>query len=60
VIVNVTTLLGLLEAVGLSASPPVSKLVPYLRAVPTVVGGGKSLSGGIERYRLVLKLQKTG
>jgi hypothetical protein len=60
VIVNVTTLLGLLEAIGLTANPPVSKLVPYLRAVPTVVGGGRSMGEGIERYRLVLKLQKTG
>jgi hypothetical protein len=58
--VNVTSLLGLLEGVGLTASPPISSLVPYLRAVPAVAGGGKSLGGGIDRLRLVAKLQKTG
>jgi hypothetical protein len=58
--VNVTTLLGLLEGVGLTANPPFSTLVPYLRAVPAVAGGGKSLGGGIDRLRLVAKLQKTG
>jgi hypothetical protein len=58
--VNVTTLLGLLEGVGLTANPPISKLVPYLRTVPTIAGGGKSLGGGIERFKVVAKLQKTG
>jgi hypothetical protein len=58
--VNVTSLLGLLEGVGLTASPSISGLVPYLRAVPAVAGGGKSLGGGIDRLRLVAKLQKTG
>jgi hypothetical protein len=58
--VNVATFLGLLEGVGLTANPPISKLVPYLRAVPAVAGGGKSLGGGIDRLRLVAKLQKTG
>jgi hypothetical protein len=57
--VDVTTLLGLLEGIGLTANPPVSKLVPYLRAVPTIAGGGKSLGGGIERFRVVAKLKKT-
>jgi hypothetical protein len=56
--VDVTTLLGLLEGIGLTTNPPVSKLVPYLRAVPTIAGGGKSLGGGIERFRLVAKLHK--
>jgi hypothetical protein len=58
--VNVGTLLGLLEAFGLTANPPISKLAPYLRAVPTIAGGGKSLGGGIDRLRIVAKLQKTG
>jgi hypothetical protein len=57
--VNVTALLGLLEGVGLTANPPISTLVPYLRAVPAVAGGGKSLGGGIDRLRVVAKLQKT-
>jgi Protein of unknown function (DUF3352) len=51
------TLLTLLEGVGLSEDPTVSKFVPYLRASTTLAGGGKSLGGGIERLRLVLGLQ---
>jgi hypothetical protein len=59
-IVNVPTLLGLLEGIGLSASPPVSNLVPALRGLTTVTGGGKSLSEAIRRFRLVLGLRPTG
>jgi Protein of unknown function (DUF3352) len=51
------TLLSLLEGVGLSEDPAVSKFVPYLRASTTLSGGGKSLGGGVERLRLVLGLQ---
>jgi hypothetical protein len=54
--VDFPTLLSLLEGVGLS----ISKVVPYLRSLTTLVGGGKSLGGGIERFRLVLGLQQTG
>jgi Protein of unknown function (DUF3352) len=57
--VDPPTFLGLLEAVGLTANPSISKLVPYVRSIGTVVGGGKSLAGGIDRFRLVLKLQPT-
>jgi len=59
-IVEVPTLLGLLEGVGLSEDPTISKFVPYLRSLTTLAGGGKSLSGGIERFRLVAGLQSTG
>jgi hypothetical protein len=58
--VSIGTLLGLLEAFGLTANPPFSKLAPSLRAVPAIAGGGKSLGTGIDRLRLVAKLQKTG
>ena len=54
--VNFATLLSLLEGVGLSEDPTVSKFVPYLRASTTLAGGGKGLGGGIERLRLVLGL----
>ena len=37
---------------GLSEEPTISKLVPYLRTLTTVSGGGKSLGGGIERLRV--------
>jgi hypothetical protein len=56
--VNFATLLSLLEGVGLSEDPSVSKFVPYLRAATTLQGGGKSLGGGMERLRLVLALQQ--
>ena len=34
--------------------------LPYLRSLTTLVGGGKSLGGGIERFRLVAGLQSSG
>jgi len=55
--VDFSTLLSLLEGVGLSEDPTVSKFVPYLRASTTLSGGGKSLGGGMQRLRLVLALQ---
>ncbi len=55
--VDFATLLSLLEGVGLSEDPTVSKFVPYLRASSTLAGGGKSLGGGVQRLRLVLGLQ---
>lgn len=57
VTVNFATLLSLLEGVGLSEDPTVSKFVPYLRASTTLSGGGHSLGGGVERLRLVLGLR---
>ncbi len=54
--VNFATLLSLLEGVGLSEDPTISKFVPYLRNVTTLAGGGKSLGGGVERLRFVLGL----
>jgi hypothetical protein len=55
--VDFPTFLGLLEGVGLSEEPTISKLVPYLRTLTTLAGGGKSLGAGVERLRLVLGLQ---
>ena len=49
--------MGLLEGVGLTESPPISKLIPYLRSATTLAGGGRSLGGEVERFRLVLGLQ---
>jgi Protein of unknown function (DUF3352) len=56
--VDFPTFLGLLEGVGLSEDPTISKLVPYLRALTTLSGGEKSLGEGIERLRLEIGLQK--
>ena len=57
VTVDFSTLLTLLEGIGLSEDPTVAPFVPYLRSSTTLSGGGKSLGGGIERLRLVLGLQ---
>ena len=56
-IVEFPTLLTLLEGVGLSEDPSISKALPTLRSLTTLAGGGKSLGGGIERFRLVAGLQ---
>jgi hypothetical protein len=52
------TLLSLIEGVGLIEDPTISKFVPYLRNVTTLAGGGHSLGGGVERFRLVLGLRQ--
>jgi hypothetical protein len=57
VIVELAPLLSLLEGVGLSEDPSIAKVVPYLRSLSTISGGGKSLSGGIERFHIVVGLQ---
>jgi hypothetical protein len=57
IVVDFPTLLGLLEGVGLNEDPTVAPFVPYLRSLSTLAGGGKSLGGGLERFRLVLGLQ---
>jgi hypothetical protein len=58
--VDFPTLLGLLEAVGLNEDPSLSTLLPYLRSLTTLAGGGEVLGGGIERTRLVFGLRQTG
>ena len=60
VIVEFAPLLTLLEGVGLAEDPSISHILPYLRSLSTLVGGGKSLAGGIERFRLVAGLQQSG
>ncbi len=60
VIVNFPTLLGLLEGVGLSEDPSLTGVLPYLRSLTTLAGGGRQLSGGVERFRLVLGLRQSG
>ncbi len=60
VLVEFAPLLSLLEGVGLSEDPSISHVLPYLRSLSTLVGGGKSLGGGVERYRLIAGLQASG
>lgn len=59
-IVNFPTLLGLLEGLGLTEAPSVSKFMPYLRSLSTLAGGGHVLHGEVQRFKLVLGLQPTG
>ncbi len=55
--VSITSLVSFLEGVGLNEDPSITPLLPALRAASTLSGGGKQLSGGIERLALVLGLQ---
>jgi len=57
IVVDFPTFLGLLEGVGLTEEPAISKFVPYLRSLTTLAGGGKSLGEGVDRFGLVLGLQ---
>ncbi len=59
-IVDFPTLLSLLEGVGVTEEPGISRLVPYLRAATTLAGGGHSLGAGVERLRIVLGLHQSG
>jgi hypothetical protein len=58
VIVEFPTLLTLLEGVGLSEDPSISKALPTLRSLSTLTGGGKNLGGGIGRFKLIAGLQQ--
>jgi hypothetical protein len=57
IVLDLPTLLTLLEGVGLTEDPAISKFVPYLRSISTLAGGGHQLSGEVQRFRLVLGLQ---
>jgi hypothetical protein len=54
-IVEFPTLLGFLEGIGLTQSPSVSGLVPYLRSLGTLTAGA-SQSGSTQRFKAVLGL----
>jgi len=54
-IVEFPTLLGFLEGIGLTQSPSVSGLVPYLKSLGTLTAGATG-GGGTQRYKVVLGL----
>jgi Protein of unknown function (DUF3352) len=54
-IVEFPTLLGFLEGVGLTQSPGLSSILPYLKSLGTLTAGATS-QGGIEHFRVVLGL----
>jgi hypothetical protein len=58
-IVEFPTLLGFLEGIGLTNSPGISNLVPYLKSLGTLTAGSVSHSG-VQRFRLVLGLAAGG
>ncbi|HEY4996807.1 MAG TPA: hypothetical protein VII03_02355, partial [Solirubrobacteraceae bacterium] len=60
VVLDFPTVLTLLEGIGLTEDPSLAKVVPYLRAASTLAGGGRVLSPGVQRFRLVLGLQHAG
>jgi hypothetical protein len=57
---DVPTLVSLLEGVGLTEDPSIAPAVPYLRASSTVSGGARAAGGEVQRFRLVLGLQRSG
>jgi hypothetical protein len=59
-VLQVPTLIGLLEGIGLTESPPLSSYLPYLRSLTNLSGGGQTLGGGVERFRLVVGLVPAG
>ncbi len=56
-IFNVSTLVGLLEGVGLTEDPAFAKIAPYAHAITTAVGGGHPIGGEVERFKLVVVLR---
>ncbi len=58
-IVNVPTVLALLEGAGLAEDPTISGLTPFLRGITTVYGGDQTL-GSVKRFKLVLGLHQAG
>jgi hypothetical protein len=57
---DVPTLVSLLEGVGLTEDPSIAPAVPYLRASSSVSGGARAAGGEVQRFRLVLGLQSSG
>lgn len=54
-IVEFPTMLGFLEGLGLTSSPGVSNLVPYLKSLGTLSAGATS-QGDVEHFRVVVGL----
>jgi Protein of unknown function (DUF3352) len=57
---DVPTFISLLETVGLAEDPTISRFVPYLRALTTLDGGGRTLGAQTQRFRLVAGLTPAG
>jgi hypothetical protein len=57
VLLELPTLLSLLEGVGLTQGATFAKVLPYARAVTNIAGGGHALASEVERFKLVIELQ---
>jgi uncharacterized protein DUF3352 len=56
-LIDFPTLLSLLEGVGLTEDPTLSKAVPYLKSLTALAGGTRGLGGGVERVRVTVGLR---
>jgi len=56
--VDFPTLLGLLEAAGLTEDPTIAPLVGYMRSLTTLSAGGSRPAGGVERLRVTVGLRQ--
>ncbi|HEX4564073.1 MAG TPA: hypothetical protein VH115_06415, partial [Solirubrobacteraceae bacterium] len=52
------TLLGLLEAAGLTEDPTIAPFLGDVRALTTLAGGGSHPASGIERLRITVGLRQ--
>jgi hypothetical protein len=55
-IFQVPTLLSILEGIGLTEDPSLRSVLPLLRGISSVAGGGHQLGEGVERLKLVIGL----
>ena len=55
--VEFPTLLGVLEAAGLTEDPTIAPFVGYARSLTTLAGGGSHPAAGIERLRITVGLR---
>jgi hypothetical protein len=60
VLLEVPTLLSLLEGIGLSEDPTISGFLPYLRSITTVAGGTHRIAPAVERFKLLAGLRPAG
>jgi uncharacterized protein DUF3352 len=60
VLLEVPTLLGLLEGIGLTEDPTISPFVPFLRSITTVAGGPHRIDPAVERFKLLAGLRPAG
>ena len=56
-LLEVPTLLSLLEGIGLTEDPTIAPFVPYLRSITAVAGGPHRVDAAVERFKLVLGLR---